>query len=265
MKKKKNYKRMTAMMEIRRKELKAGWVAFKQIVLILAPFVVVDVIADAELESGSFAPGWMWGLEIVAVAGLLYACTAKTLLLDRKGGVMVTLYPFLLSRWSKRIKLSSLMRGFFLLAPLMAVTRTMTREPHTGFTLFASVYLGFFLFALLVTMGRRRGRQRWLQNIAGDTAVQEIKAIDLMEEIEGPGWYVLAKYPSWAIRVTKVKGSYGAEIQVETISGWHPLCNRRERPKRTRKIHQLVRELRKMEAELDEGLDKALARLGVSV
>ncbi len=265
MKKKTNDKRMMSMRETRKKELIAGWVAFKQIVLIFAPFTIADAIAAAELESGSFSPDWMWGLGIAAVACLLYACTATTLLLDMKGGVSVTIYPFLLSQWSIQIKLSGLMRGFFLLAPLLAVMQTMMREPHTGFTLFASVYLGFFLFALLVAMGRQRGRQRWLQSIAEGTGVQEIQAIDVMEEIEGPGWYVLAKYPSWAIRVTKVKGSYGAEIQVETSAGWHPACNRRERTKRTRGIPQMVRELRKIEAELDEDLDKALVKVGVSV
>jgi hypothetical protein len=265
MKKKINHKRMTSMMETQRKELKAGWVAFKQVVVIVAPFIIVDAIAAAELENGSSLPGWLWALEILAVACLLYAYTAKTLLLDMKGGVMVTIYPFLLRRWSKQIKLTSLMRGFFLFAPFMAVIRTMTRDPHTGFTLFASVYLGFSLFALMVTMGRRRGRLRWLQNIAEGTAVQQIKSIDDLEEIEGPGWYVLAKYPAWAIRITKAKRGYGAEVQVETIAGWHPVCNRRERPKRTRRIHQLVRELRKIEAEWDEDLDKILTRAGVSV
>jgi hypothetical protein len=265
MKKKTKDKRMMSMREDLRKELKAGWMAFKEGILIFTPFIIADGIAAGELASGSFLPGWMWGLGIVAVACWLYACTAKTLLLDMKGGVNLTIYPFLLSRWSKQIKLSGLMRGFFLLAPLMAVMQTMTRERHTGFTLFASVYLGFFLFALMMAIGRRRGRMRWLQSIAEGTGVQEITAIDVMEEIEGPGWYVLAKHPSWAIRVTKTKRGYGAEIQVETTAGWHPVCNRRERTKRTRKIHQLVRELRKIEAELDEDLDKMLARVGVSV
>lgn len=265
MKKKMNHKRITSTMETQGKELKAGWVTIKQVVAIVAPFLIADAITAAELESGSPLPGWMWALGVFAIACWLYAYTAKTLLLDMKGGVMVTIYPFLLRRWSKRIKLTSVMRGVLLYAPLMAVIRTITRDPHTGFTLFASVYLGFTLFALMVTVGRQRGQLKWLRNIAEGITVQQIKSIDAMEEIEGPGWYVLAKYPSWAIRITKAERGYGAEVQVETIAGWHPVCNRNERPKRMKRIYQLVRELKKVEAEWDADLDEILVRAGVSV
>jgi hypothetical protein len=234
-------------------------------VSIVAPFLIADAIAAAELESDSPLPGWLWALGILAIASWLYSYTAKTLLLDNKGGIMVTIYPLLLRQWSKRIKLSSMMRIFLLYAPLMAVMRTMMREPHAGLTFFASVYLGFALFALMVVIGRRQGRLRWLQNIAEGIAVQQIQTIDALEEIESPGWYVLTKYPSWAIRITKAERGYGAEVQVETMAGWHPVCNRNERPKHTRRIRQLVRELRKVEAEWDEKLDEILVRVGVSV
>lgn len=265
MKNKKKHKRITLVTKTQRSASKSSWTVAKQVLVICAPCLFADMIAAIELENGALLPGWLWGLGVLTIASWLYTYTAKTLLLDMKGGVMVTFYPLLLRQWSQKVKLTSMMRGLLLFAPLLAVMRTMTHDRHTGFTLFASVYLGFALFALLVTVGRRRVRIRWLQNIAEDTAVHQIKSIDTLEEIEEPGWYVLAKYPSWAIRVTKVESGYGAEVQVETIPGWNPVCNRNERPKRMKRIHQLVRELQKIEAEWDAELDETLVQKGISV
>ena len=157
------------------------------------------------------------------------------------------------------------MKLFLFYIPIAATVRMMGQGTPTGYVFFASIYLGLGLFVLVVTTGRQWVQIGWLQKVTEGIAYQQVKGIKAVEDIDAPGWYVLGKNPLWVIRVIEEEGGYVADVQVEAVAGWRPVCDRTGRPKRVKSIQRLVRELRRVEAAWDASLDEIPANAGVSV
>ncbi len=146
---------------------------------------------------------------------------------------------------------------------LTAVLETLQTE-RTNAAAIATVYLGFTLFLFLITLWRRQVLQRWVRDLIEGTGAGQIVMIDDPEQIQEPGWYLLQKYPAQVIRITEDSEKYVADMQLETVRTWQPLCRQNDKPMRERRLSQLVRALSKSIAAADMVPDKGNAEWRLS-
>ena len=231
--------------------LKKSFWPSKYTLAIMLPNIMVAAIVDAEQSRGAAYADWVWIGMILLAAVWLYRIIKHLIWLDITGEGIVPMYS--LERGEIR-----LIKGIkLILIPLVviAVIRAMS-ETHYGYTAIASVYLGFTLFLFLIIRWRRQVLQRWARDLARGTGTGQIIMIDDPEQIQEPGWYLLQKYPAQVIRITEDSGKYVADMQLETVRNWQPLCRQNEKPMRERQIPRLVRALSKSIAAADTVPDK---------
>lgn len=231
--------------------LKKSFWPSKYTLAIMLPNLIVAAILDAEQSRGAAYADWAWMGMILLAAVWLYRIIKHLIWLDITGEGIVPMYS--LERGEIR-----LINGIkLILIPLVviAVIRAMS-ETHYGYTAIASVYLGFTLFLFLIIRWRRQVLQRWVQDLAEGTGTEQIILIDDPEQIQEPGWYLLQKYPAQVIRITEDSEKYVADMQLETVRTWQPLCRPNEKPMRERRLSQLVRSLSKSIATADTVPDK---------
>ena len=237
---------------------KSFWFS-KYTLAIMLPNFIVAAIVDEEQSRGAAYTDWVWIGIILLVAAWLYRITKHLIWLDIKGEGLVPIYSLELDE----LRLINGMKLILVLLVVTAVTRAMFKT-HNGYTAIASVYLGFTLFLFLIIRWRRQVLQRWVRDLAGGTGTGQMVMIDDLEQIQEPGWYLLQKYPAQVIRITEDSGKYVADMQLETVRNWQPMCRQNETPLRERQISQLVRALRKSIAAADKVPDKVNAEWRLS-